>query len=63
MFTATSKIEIVIRKQLFLQSELEKYVCIYKQTYFSSTLSIVLKHKFPLYIDKSANFITCPKSP
>lgn len=51
MFTATSKIEIVIRKQLFLQSELGKYVCMYKQTYFSSILSIVFKHKFPLHID------------
>lgn len=63
MFTATSKIEIVIRKQLFLQGELEKYVCMYKQTYFSSILSIVFKRKFPLYRDKSANFNTCPKSP
>lgn len=29
MFTVTSKIEIVIRKQEFLQKELEKYVCVY----------------------------------
>lgn len=28
MFTVTSKIEIVIRKQEFLQKELEKYVCV-----------------------------------